>query len=82
MIEIKTTHDENGVGTMSIEMEGRGLDLLAEACAVVRSLADSFEKKGGPIVKATFVNTIKDDEFWKVKYREDGESKAEEIANA
>lgn len=81
MIEIKSDVNEKGIGEMSLGMQGNGFELLADACAIVRRLADAFEKRGGPIVRTIFVEAIQDPEFWKLNIDVDGADKIEEVAN-
>jgi hypothetical protein len=66
MIKIETHVDENDVSAMHLEMSGTGMDLLADALAIVKRLADAFEKQGGRFVKTMFVEMLKDDGFWEL----------------
>lgn len=59
MIRINSDCNES-TSTTHIEMSGTGLDMLA----IVKRLADAFNEKGGRLVKAMFIEMVKDDEFW------------------
>lgn len=77
MIKIETHEDENNVSAMHLEMSGTGMDILADALAIVRRLADAFEKRGGPFARAMFVEALKDDGFWKINIDADEDEKEE-----
>ncbi len=68
MIKIETHVDENdeSVSNMHLEMSGTGMELLSYALAVVKRLADAFEKRGGRFARMMFVEMLKDDGFWEL----------------
>jgi hypothetical protein len=77
MIKIETHADENNVSAMHLEMSGTGMDLLLDALAIVKRLADAFETRGGRFARALFVEPLKDDEFWKINIDADEDEKEE-----
>lgn len=77
MIKIETHVDENNVSAMHLEMSGMGMDLLADALAIVKRLADAFEKRGGRFVRTMFIEMLKDDGFWELNIDADEDEKEE-----
>lgn len=76
---IRINSESNGdTSTTHIEMSGTGLEMLTEALALVKRLADAFESRGGRLVKTMFVEMLKDDEFWEMNIDVDDDKEAED----